>query len=66
VCNRVIRFRRLAPLVWYPPIDTNEICAGAPRFGTFSSSFRPPLGDEFGNEIAISRDVAGNNALRLL
>ena len=53
-------------MVLHPPIDTNEICAGARRFGTFRSGFRPPLSDELGNQIAIFRDEAGNNALRLL
>jgi hypothetical protein len=53
------------PWVPLPPIDANDIRARTRRFGTFSSGFRTALGDELGNQVAISPDVAGNDTLRL-
>jgi hypothetical protein len=47
-------------------IGTTEICAGTRHFGTLSSGFGAPLGDELADQIAIFRNMAGNDALRLL
>lgn len=62
----MVRCWRLVALVLHLPIESNEISVGTRRFGTFRSGFRPPLRDELGNQIAIFRDVAGNDALSLL
>jgi len=42
------------------------IIAGTRRLGSFSSGFRPPFSDELGNQVAIFRDVARDDPLRLL
>jgi hypothetical protein len=34
-------------------------------FGTFSGSFRPPLSDELGDQVAAFSGAAGNDTLRL-